>query len=213
MSRLIHRLNWKAHSKLEKSLGYPLTNDGSLGIGNPNSTKPCIQMENSLELPIISLANLSQPSSINADLTDYPLAQTDDYWLLLDRKTRALYVGEGKLIQGLLENPESLGLLATLDQNSNPIQDTHYAAQNQLSKLSRWTTQRQWLKLIPIGIGAALIASLGLTLLKSNQPSQVASTPSQTLPVIPGGSCGHKRFRDGFYILYCFRFRARIAFN
>jgi hypothetical protein len=191
MSRLIHRLNWKAHSNLEKSLGYPANQRWVAWHWEPELNQ-ALYTDGELAGTSNDLAwqiFLDHPQ-INADLTDYPLAKTDDYWLLLDRKTRVLYVGEGKLIQGLLENPESLGLLATLDQNSNPIKDTHYAAKNQWNQLIRWMTQRQWLKLIPIGIGAALIASLGLTLLKSNQPSQVVYTPSQTLPVIPGGSCG-----------------------
>ncbi|MGB3535252.1 MAG: hypothetical protein WBA13_17265 [Microcoleaceae cyanobacterium] len=191
MSQLIHRLNWKAHSNLERSLCYPANQRWVAWHWEPEMNQALYNdgeltgTSNNLAWQVF----LDHPQ-INTDLNDYPLAKTDDYWLLLDRKTRALYVGEGKFVQGLLENPESLGLLATLDQNSNPIQDTRYTAKNQFNKLTHWTAQRQWLKLIPIGVGAALVTFFGLNLIKSNYQPQIASNTSPTIPFTPGESCG-----------------------
>ncbi|MGB3405264.1 MAG: hypothetical protein WBA77_21450 [Microcoleaceae cyanobacterium] len=193
MSRLIHRLNWKAHSNLEKSLGYPANQRWVAWHWEPELNQALytdgeqIGTSNELAWQVF----LDHPQ-INTDLNQYPLAKNDNYWLLLDRKTRAVYVGEGKFVQGLLENPESLGLLATLDQESNPIQDSRYAAKTQFNKLSRWTKQQQWLKLVPVGIAAALITSFGLSLFKSQ--NQVAVSPVEpvieTGTIVSGGSCG-----------------------
>ncbi len=191
MSKLIKRLDISAHPGLEKSLNYNAENRWVAWHWEPDLEQPFYTdgqitgASNSLAWQVF----LEHPQT-NYDLDDYQLDETDRYWLLLDRKTRNFYIGEGKIVQSLLEQPEGLGLLASLDGNHNPIRDTRYA----VNQLTRYRPLRSWLKLIPIGLATALIASFGIThlssLLSSPTEQKQAVQPLPVTPVTPTGSCG-----------------------
>ncbi|MEA5522672.1 hypothetical protein [Limnoraphis robusta] len=191
MSKLIKRLDISAHPRLEQSLGYTAENRWVAWHWEPDLEQPFYTdgqttgASNSLAWQVF----LEHPQ-VSYDLDNYELAETERYWLLLDRKTRNFYIGEGKIIQSLLEQPEGLGLLASLDGNSNPIRDTRYAVR----QLTRFNPFRSWFKLIPIGLGAALIASFGMThwssLLSPQAEQKQAIQPLPVTPVVPTGNCG-----------------------
>ncbi len=194
MSRLIQRLDWKAQGNLEKSLGYPGKNRWVAWHWEPELHQALYtDGEQAGASNHLAWQVLLDHRQIEIDLNHYPLAQTDEYWLLLDRQTRALYIGEGQFIQDLLENPESLGLLATLDHPKNPLRDAHYAIKNRWSQLAYPIAQHQWFKLVPIGISAAVIAAAGLSALSffnSKNNTKLATDSPQNPPVIVGESCG-----------------------
>lgn len=191
MSKLIKRLDISAHPRLEQSLGYSGENRWVAWHWEPDLEQPLYTdgktagTSNSLAWQVF----LEHPQ-VSYDLHKYQLAEVDQHWLLLDRKTRNLYVGEGKIIQGLLEQPEGLGLLASLDGNANPIGNTRYA----IGQLTRFNPLRGWLKLVPIGLGAALIAGLGMTtfssLLSPTGEQKQAIQPVPTTPISPDANCG-----------------------
>jgi hypothetical protein len=191
MSKLIKRLDISAHPRLEKSLGYNAENRWVAWRWEPDLEQPFYTdgqttgTSNSLAWQVF----LEHPQ-VSYDLHNYQLAEVDRYWLLLDRKTRNLYVGEGKIIQGLLDQPEGLGLLASLDGNSNPFGNTRYT----LGKLTRFNPLRSWLRLIPIGLGAALIAGVGIanwsSLLSPQEEQKQTIQPIPVTPVSPTASCG-----------------------
>ncbi len=186
---LIQRLDISAHPRLEKSLGYqanhrwvawhwePEINQAMYTDGKTAGASNSLAWQVFLEHP-----------QMRSDLQIYNLAEAEQYWLLLDRKTRNLYVGEGKIVQGLLETPESLGLLACLDGNNNYYRDTRYA----IGQLTRFKPWRRWLKLVPIGIGAALVAAVGINTWSRFSPEveKVAEKPVSITPVSPMASCG-----------------------
>ena len=113
MSNLVQRLEITAHPQLEKSLGYRgdsrwvawrwepdidqlISSDGKT-VGTGNNMAWLVFLQHDLVDPAVQ---------------EYNLGEGDRYWLLLDTATRNLYVGEGKTVQSLLEQPESLALLA-----------------------------------------------------------------------------------------------------
>ncbi|MEB3277571.1 MAG: hypothetical protein VKK42_01440 [Lyngbya sp.] len=191
MSKLIKRLDISAHPRLEQSLGYHAENRWVAWHWEPDIEQAIYTdgqtagTSNSLAWQVF----LEHPQ-VSYDVHNYQLAESERYWLLLDRKTRNLYVGEGKIVQSLLEQPEGLGLLATLDGNNNPIRDTRYA----IGQLSRFNPLRSWLKLIPVGVGAALIAGFGLatwsSLLSPTNEQKQAIKPIPVTPVSPTATCG-----------------------
>ncbi|WP_413167321.1 hypothetical protein ACL6C3_11585 [Capilliphycus salinus ALCB114379] len=195
MSKLIKRLDISAHPRLEQSLGYHAENRWVAWHWEPDieqaiySDGKTAGTSNSLAWQVF----LEHPQ-VSYDVHNYQLAESEHYWLLLDRKTRNLYVGEGKIVQGLLEQPEGLGLLATLDGNNNPIRDTRYA----IAQLSRFNPLRSWLKLVPVGVGAALIAGFGLATWSSVLSPKFSPIPEQKqaiqpvplTPISPTATCG-----------------------
>ncbi|MEG4282012.1 hypothetical protein QUB68_02700 [Microcoleus sp. A006_D1] len=162
MSNLVQRLEITAHPQLEKSLGYRgdsrwvawrwepdieqlISSDGkTAGTGNNMAWLVFLQHD------------LVQPA-----VQDYNFAETDRYWLLLDTETRNLYVGEGKAVESLLEQPESLALLACLD-GGNADRPNPENWQQTLSELTATTAFRHLTNAIPFGIAAALIGALGV---------------------------------------------------
>ena len=194
MSKFIHRLAWKADANLEKSLGYPGYERWVAWHWEPELHQAFYTDGNQAGTaqPLAWQLFLDHPQ-IETDVDQYALTHTDEYWLLLDRKTRMLYVGDGKFVQGLLEQPESLGLLATFNSSKNPLQNTHYTLKNQWQKLTEWTAQKQWLKLIPIGISAGLMAAAGLgalSVLKTQHQLQSVTDSPPITPIITADSCG-----------------------
>ena len=160
MSNFVQRLDLSAHSRLEKSLGYQASNrwvawhwepeinqltytDGNqVGTGNSTSWQVFLQHP-----------------QVNPQVQAYGLLEGDSYWLLLDRTTRNLYVGEGKAVQTLLEQPESLALLACLDGYNSVDEESKDTLQDNLKNLQDSATLKN---LIPVAVGAALIVAVGI---------------------------------------------------
>ena len=162
MSNLVQRLEITAHPQLEKSLGYRgdsrwvawrwepdidqlISSDGKT-VGTGNNMAWLVFLQHDLVDPAVQ---------------KYNLGEGDRYWLLLDTATRNLYVGEGKTVQSLLEQPESLALLACLD-GGNADRQTAETWQQTLSQLTATPVVSHLTKAIPFGIAAALIGALGV---------------------------------------------------
>lgn len=194
MSNLVQRLEITAHPQLEKSLGY-----------RGDSTWVAWRMEPEIEQVICSDGktvgagnNMAwlvflQHDLVKPALQQYNLGEGDRYSLLLDRKTRNLYVGEGSAVQRLLEQPESLVLLACLDDSSKGDRSSD---KNWSSKLSKVTTSDAWgrlANLIPLGIAAALVGALGvgtgLWVVPAVQ-QKLAQKTATISPISPLANCG-----------------------
>ena len=162
MSNLVQRLEITAHPQLEKSLGYRgdsrwvawrwepdidqlISSDGKT-VGTGNNMAWLVFLQHDLVDPAVQ---------------EYNLGEGDRYWLLLDTATRNLYVGEGKTVQSLLEQPESLALLACLD-GGNADRHTAETWQQTLSQLTATPVVSHLTKALPFGIAAALIGALGI---------------------------------------------------
>lgn len=162
MSNLVQRLEITAHPQLEKSLGYRgdsrwvawrwepeidqlISSDGKT-VGTGNNMAWLVFLQHDLVGPAVQ---------------EYNLGEGDRYWLLLDTATRNLYVGEGKTVQSLLEQPESLALLACLD-GGNADRQTAQTWQQTLSQLTATPVVSHLTKALPFGIAAALIGALGV---------------------------------------------------
>jgi hypothetical protein len=162
VSNLVQRLEITAHPQLEKSLGYRgdsrwvawrwepdidqlISSDGKT-VGTGNNMAWLVFLQHDLVDPAVQ---------------EYNLGEGDRYWLLLDTATRNLYVGEGKTVQNLLEQPESLALLACLD-GGNADRQTAETWQQTLSQLTATPVVSHLTNAIPFGIAAALIGALGV---------------------------------------------------
>lgn len=164
---LVQQINLKAHARLEKSLGYeyarrwvawhwePDINQIMYSDGKNVGTASGLAWQVFLQHPQIAPA-----------VQNYNLNQTDQYWLLLDRESRNLYIGEAKVIQNLLENPESLVMLAALDGNSNLLRDvlgdTKVAIQETVEKITQSHLFGSLKKLLPVAGTLGAIASVGI---------------------------------------------------
>lgn len=194
MSQLIQRLKITAHSQLEKSLGYqshrrwvawhwePDIEQAFFTDGETMGTAPSLSWQIFLQHPHVA-----------SEIQPYQLQNTDQNWLLLDRKTRIIYVGDSKLIQNLLEQPDSLGLLANLDQQNHPFADFSYTLKNQLGTLTRSPFLLNLLKLLPISAIATIITILGFktwsSLVPKVEQSLTSSSPNTTA-IAMDGTCG-----------------------
>jgi hypothetical protein len=162
VSNLVQRLEITAHPQLEKSLGYRgdsrwvawrwepdidqlISSDGKT-VGTGNNMAWLVFLQHDLVDPAVQ---------------EYNLGEGDRYWLLLDTATRNLYIGEGKTVQSLLEQPESLALLACLD-GGNADRQTAETWQQTLSQLTATPVVSHLTKAIPFGIAAAVIGALGV---------------------------------------------------
>ncbi|MEG4943530.1 hypothetical protein [Microcoleus sp. F4-D5] len=162
MSNLVQRLEITAHPQLEKSLGYRgdsrwvawrwepdidqlISSDGKT-VGTGNNMAWLVFLQHDLVDPAVQ---------------GYNLGKGDRYWLLLDRETRNLYAGEGKTVQSLLEQPESLALLACLD-GGNADRQTAEAWQQTLSQITAKPVVSHLTNALPFGIAAAWIVALGI---------------------------------------------------
>jgi hypothetical protein len=181
---LVQPLNLTAHGRLEKSLGYehqrrwvawhwePDINQLMYNDGKNAGTGSDLAWQVFLQHP-----------QIHPAVENYSLYETDEYWLLLDRESRNLYVGEARAIQNLLESPESLAMLAGLDGNSNFIGDTKEVLHETVQKITQSNVLGSLKNLLPIGGAVAAIAAVGigvslLSCPKSNKTTTVPVTPA-----------------------------------
>jgi hypothetical protein len=193
VSNLVQRLEITAHPQLEKSLGYRgdsrwiawrwepeidqlISCDGKT-VGTGNNMAWLVFLQHDLVKPA---------------LQEYNLGEGDRHSLLLDTETRNLYIGEGKAVQSLLEQPESLALLACLD-GGNADRQTAETSQQTLSKLTPTAVFRHLKNAIPFGIAAALIGVLGvgtgLFIVPSVQ-QRLAKKTAFTSPISSAANCG-----------------------
>lgn len=193
MSNLVQRLEITAHPQLEKSLGYRgdsrwvgwrwepdidqlISSDGQT-VGTGNNMAWLVFLQHDLVKPA---------------LQEYNLGEGDRYWLLLDSETRNLYVGEGKAVQSLLEQPESLALLACLD-GGNADRQTAQTWQQTLSELTKTTAFRHLANAIPFGIAAGLIGALGIgtgVWIVPALQQKLAEKTTFISPISPAANCG-----------------------
>ncbi|MCC3406080.1 MAG: hypothetical protein JGK17_10905 [Microcoleus sp. PH2017_10_PVI_O_A] len=192
MSNLVQRLEITAHPQLEKSLGYQGNSRWVAWRWEPDidqlisSDSKTVSTGNNMAWLVFLQHDLVQPA-----LQEYNFGEGDRYWLLLDTETRNLYVGEGKAVQSLLEQPESLALLACLDGgNAGQTAETW---QQTLSKLTPKTAFRHLTNVIPFGIAAALIGALGvgtgLWVVPTVQ-QKLAEKTTFTSPISSAANCG-----------------------
>jgi hypothetical protein len=194
VSNLVQRLKITAHPQLEKSLGY---RGESLWVAwrwEPEidqliySDGKTVGTGNNLAWLVFLQHDLVHPT-----LQEYNLGEGDRHWLLLDRKTRNLYVGEGSAVQSLLEQPESLALLACLDGNSKGDRPTDETLHQKLSKVTVRDAFGHLINLIPLGIAATLIGALGVNTGLWIAPAvqqKLAQKTTFTSPISPVASCG-----------------------
>lgn len=155
---LLQHLALKAPSCLEEALGYTgksrwlglywepelnqvcYTDGHSLGMGNEKAwqilcTHPKVK-------PLFQPYHFGDRSQ-----------STEYCYLLLDRETRKLYLGEGEVVESCLTEPQTLALLAALD---SPL-----AVPMTNNDQKRWLNWSN-LQTRPIIIGSALLVLLGL---------------------------------------------------
>jgi hypothetical protein len=131
---------------------------------------------------------------VSAEVKNYQLDETDKYWLILDRQNRNLYIGEATVVPTMFEQPETLNLLACLDDKNNAVSDVIPTFNNTPTKrLSLDLFNYSIKQLIPVGIASALVAAFSLgswLLMRSRFPQQVNQqnlTPHVSLNT---GTCG-----------------------
>ncbi len=193
MSNLVQRLGITAHRQLEKSLGYRGDSRWVAWRWEPDidqiicSDGKTVGTGNNMAWLVFLQHDLVQPA-----VQDYNFAEVDRYWLLLDTETRNLYVGEGKAVQSLLEQPESLALLACLDGGNADRPNPKNWPQT-LSELTATTAFRHLTNAIPFGIAAALIGALGvgtgLWVLPAVQ-QKLAEKTTFISPISSAANCG-----------------------
>jgi hypothetical protein len=195
MSNLVQRLAITAHPQLEKSLGYrgdkrwvawrweseidqPICSDGKI-----------VEAVNTMPWLVFLQHDLIHPA-----VQKYHLSEDDRHWLLLDRHTRNLYVGEGKAVQSLLEEPESLLLLACLDGGTKGDRSNNENLHQKLSQVTGTDVFRWLTGLIPIGIAATLLGALGvgtgLWIGPAVQQKLATQKTANISPINSGVSCG-----------------------
>ncbi len=194
MSNLVQRLEITAHPQLEKSLGYRGDNRWIAWRWEPEidqlicSDGKIVSTGNNLAWLVFLQHDLVQPV-----LEDYNLGKGDRYSLLLDRKSRNLYIGEGNEIQNLLEQPESLVLLTHLDRNTkgDSLRDS-FASRNfaniwqqKLAKTTQSDHFRHFINLIPVSIVATLIGALAVGTGMWVVPTAQQKLAQKTAPTSP----------------------------
>lgn len=192
MSNLVQRLEITAHPQLEKSLGYRGDSRWVAWRWEPDidqlisSDGKTVGTGNNMAWLVFLQHDLVQPA-----LQEYNFGEGDRYWLLLDTETRNLYVGEGKAVQSLLEQPESLALLACLDGGN--AGQTAGTWQQTRARATATTAFRHLTNVIPFGIAAALIGALGvgtgLWVVPTVQ-QKLAEKTTFTSPISSAANCG-----------------------
>ncbi len=192
MSNLVQRLEITAHPQLEKSLGYRGDSRWIAWRWEPDidqlisSDGKTVGTGNNMAWLVFLQHDLVQPA-----LQEYNFGEGDRYWLLLDTETRNLYVGEAKAVQSLLEQPESLALLACLD--GGKAGKTAKTWQQTRAQVTARTAFRHLTNVIPFGIAAALIGALGvgtgLWVVPTVQ-QKLAEKTAFTSPISSAANCG-----------------------
>jgi len=206
VSNLVQRLNITAHPQLEKSLGYRGDSPWVAWRWEPEieqlicSDGKTVETGNNMAWLVFLQHDLVQPV-----LQEYNLGEGDRHSLLLDRKTRNLYIGEGTAIQSLLEQPESLCLLTCL--NGNTKGDRNFAGtwQKKLAKTTKTNAFRHLTNLIPLSIAATLISALGVGTGLWVVPAVQQKLAQKTAPISP------MSFEASCYIGQSYKFSSHVG--
>ncbi|MFB8797199.1 MAG: hypothetical protein U7126_23910 [Microcoleus sp.] len=148
---------------------------------------------------------MSKHDLVQPVLQEYNLGEGDRHSLLLDRKTRNLYIGEGTAIQSLLEQPESLGLLTCLDSNTKGDRNFAETWQKKLAKTTKTNAFRHLTNLIPISIAATLISALGVGTGLWLVPAVQQKLAQKTAPISP------MSFEASCYIGQSYKFSSHVG--
>ena len=106
---LVQPLNLTAHGRLEKSLGYEHQRRWVAFHWEPDINQLMYNDgKNAGAGSTLAWQVFLQHPEIHPAVENYALSETDEYWLLLDRESRTLYVGSARAIQNLLESPVSI---------------------------------------------------------------------------------------------------------
>ncbi|NES75587.1 MULTISPECIES: hypothetical protein [Okeania] len=193
MSNLVKLLNFTAHPQLEKSLGYKSNHPWVAFHWEPEIDQVMYNDGKNIGTGIsVAWQIFIQHPLVNSEVKDYQLNETDKYWLILDRKNRNLYVGTAKIVSTMLEQPESLNLLACLDEKvdlaSGSSQNFNYS-QNKRLRINLFDQNIKYLIVITASV---LIASItfGSWLLIRSKFQQQANQNELPRGVVDGFACG-----------------------
>ncbi|HCV30068.1 MAG TPA: hypothetical protein DGO89_07465 [Microcoleaceae bacterium UBA9251] len=206
MSNLVQRLNITAHPQLEKSLGYRGDSPWVAWRWEPEieqlicSDGKTVETGNNMAWLVFLQHDLVQPV-----LQEYNLGEGDRHSLLLDRKTRNLYIGEGTAIQSLLEQPESLCLLTCLNGNTKGDRNFAETWQKKLAKTTKTNAFRHLTNLIPLSIAATLISALGVGTGLWVVPAVQQKLAQKTAPISP------MSFEASCYIGQSYKFSSHVG--
>ncbi len=206
MSNLVQRLKITAHPQLEKSLGYRGNNRWIAWRWEPEidqlicSDGKIVTTGNNLAWLVFLQHDLVQPV-----LQDYNLGKGDRHSLLLDRRSRNLYIGEGTKIQSMLEQPDSLVLLTCLDGNTKG--DRHFPEtwQHNRAKTTKSDHFHHLINLIPVSIVATLIGALAVGTGMWVVPTVQQKLAQKTDPISP------MSFEANCYLGNSYRFSSHIG--
>ncbi|MEB3343630.1 hypothetical protein [Okeania sp.] len=189
MSHLIKPLNLTAHPKLEKSLGYQANYRWVAFHWEPETNQVIYNDNHNFGAGINPAWEIFiHHPLVSVELKDYQLDETDKYWLILDRKNRNLYVAEATIVPTMFEQPESLNLLAALDEKNHGI--SIFNTQTERLRLDLFAHSIK--PLIPIGIFGALFATLSFgswSLIRSRFSQQANQNPIPQV-VVGSAACG-----------------------
>lgn len=205
MSHYIRRLDLNAPPRLEKSLGYSGSSRWVAWHWEPEIDQLMYQdgkqvgTASTTAWQVFLGHNQTQPQ-----LAEYQLDRVDRHWLLLDRTTRNLYVGEGKSIQNLLEQPEGLMLLASMDENPSALSSPNGATNQTLARFQPRAVH-YLVNVAIIGAVVSAIAALGIAtwIARKPKPQPVTAVPNAVLynkplskaaPIFPNATCNSGEF-------------------
>ncbi|VXD18263.1 conserved hypothetical protein [Planktothrix serta PCC 8927] len=194
MSKQIHSLDINVHPQLEKSLGYQSNRRWVAWYWEPDIEQAFFtDGQNVGTTSSLSWQIFLEHPKISSSLQQYFSPNDQQYGLLLDRTTRNLYVGEGKLIQNLLEQPDSLSVLACLETPDRSFSLGSNSLKYQWNQFTHFALLLNLLKWVPLGVGIAVITTLGLknvsSLIPKLEQQLKVSPPAQPL-LISNQSCG-----------------------
>lgn len=193
MSDLVKILNFTAHPQLEKSLGYQQNHRWVAFHWEPEINQVMYSDGNNFGAGInLAWQIFLQHPVVSAEVEEYTLNETDKYWLILDRQTRNLYVGSEKIVPTMFEQPESLTLLACLNDKSYDVSAVGENLNSSYKQFSIGELFQNLIKyLIPVGIASGLIAAVaaGGWLLVGPKFKQVNQDGTSKV-VVGGFACG-----------------------
>ncbi|MDY7007487.1 MAG: hypothetical protein SWX82_27035 [Cyanobacteriota bacterium] len=161
MSNLVKLLNFTAHPQLEKSLGYKSKHPWVAFHWEPEIDQVMYNDGKNIGAGIsVAWQIFIEHPLVNSQVQDYQFHLTDKYWLILDRQNRNLYVGTAKIVSTMLEQPESLSLLACLDEKADIVSDCSQNFNYSQNKRQTKNLFDQDIKSLIVITTSALIASI-----------------------------------------------------
>ena len=193
MSNLVKLLNFTAHPQLEKSLGYKSNHPWVAFHWEPEINQVMYNDGKNIGAGIsVAWQIFIQHPLVNFEVQDYQLNETDKYWLILDRKNRNLYIGTAKIVSTMLEQPESLNLLACLDEKADTVSDFSQNFNYSQNKRLRINLFDQNIKSLTVITASVLIASItfGSWLLMRSRFQPQVNQNKVPITVVNNVACG-----------------------